>query len=640
MARTSKQATPNEEIDVGKTTDSWGIDPGYEDVQKQWHSASAETLTAIRRAMGAVEKDARDYGGEQPVVVIEPGTVRQEANSRRRGSIQLETGGTVDFETNLPANLPAGYHRLSYDGADQETPLIVSPGECYLPRDLKTWGWAMQLYATRSSKSWGIGDLRDLETVAKWAGEDLGAGMLLLNPLSTACPFTPQQASPYYPSSRRFFNPLWICVESMAGANEENVPGLEAQAAAAQRLNQQRRIDRDRVFTLKMKCLNSLWAHFPGDPAFTKFCREQGADLDRFATFCALAEQHQSGWHAWPEPYRHPSAQAVAQYAGDHRQRVDFHKWLQWTLDTQLAQASRHVALMQDLPIGVDPDGADAWAWQDVMAQGASVGAPPDEFNTQGQNWGLPPFVPHKLRGCGYQPFIQTLRAAFRHGGGLRIDHVMGLFRLYWIPQEMSPKDGAYVRYNADEMLAIVALESQRARAYVVGEDLGTVEDEAREKLANHCILSYRLLWFEKEHPARYPVDALAAITTHDLPTVAGLWTGSDLARQHELALTPNEDGIGEIHRRLDQTAELNPHDSVEDVIAKAYQLLAAAPSRIVTAALDDAAAVEERPNIPATLEDRNPNWSLALPVPIEDLMRAELPGRIARALRRSGESS
>ncbi len=294
---------------------------------------------------------------------------------------------------------------------------------------------------------------------------------------------------------------------------------------------------------------------------------------------------------------------------------------------------------MQDLPIGVDPDGADAWAWQDVIATGAGVGAPPDEFNTQGQSWGLPPFVPHRLRAAGYEPFIQTIRAGFRHGGGLRIDHVMGLFRLFWIPNGMTASQGAYVRYDADEMLAIVALESERAKAYVVGEDLGTVEKSARNKLAEHNVMSYRLLWFEKEHPRTYPQEALAAVTTHDLPTVAGLWTGSDLAKQREIGLKPNEESTAEICDRLQALTNSTADLSTSEVVRRSYEALAEAPCRIVTAALDDALEVEERPNIPATSGDQNPNWSIALPVPIEELMNRALPQQIASVLKRSGSS-
>ena len=270
-----------------------------------------------------------------------------------------------------------------------------------------------------------------------------------------------------------------------------------------------------------------------------------------------------------------------------------------------------------------------------MFARGASVGAPPDEFNTQGQNWGLPPFIPHKLRAANYGPYIDTIRYAFRHGGGLRIDHVMGLFRLFWIPQGCAASDGAYVRYNADEMLAILALESQRAHGYVVGEDLGTVEEGVHEKLASFDILSYRLLWFEKDDPSRYPANALAAITTHDLPTVAGMWTGADLARQHELQLKPNEESTAEIYSRVGKLAGADRDTPVADVIARSYEQLARAPSRILAAALEDAVQVEERPNIPATRSEQNPNWMLALPCPIDELTERELAARISRGLRR-----
>ena len=222
----------------------------------------------------------------------------------------------------------------------------------------------------------------------------------------------------------------------------------------------------------------------------------------------------------------------------DHRDRA-YHQWLQWLIDEQLGRASAEIRVMHDLPIGVDPGGADAWAWQDVLAQGCSVGAPPDLYNTQGQDWGLPPFIPHKLRACGYEPVVKTLRAVLRHAGALRIDHVMGLFRLFWIPHGMGPQHGTFVRYKAEELLAIVALESHRAGAFVVGEDLGTVEMGVREQLAERNVLSYRLLWFETTPPRDYPPLAMVAVTTHDLPTIAGLWSGEDLTAQEAIGLKP-----------------------------------------------------------------------------------------------------
>ncbi|MDQ2843939.1 MAG: 4-alpha-glucanotransferase [Acidobacteriota bacterium] len=619
-----------------RRTNAWGVDLHYEDAFGKWHDASDATVQAVLEAMGADESHEAPPQ-DCPVVFSRAG---HGSHLKQGGVVKLESGEQIEVSNRLSPDLPLGYHWLQHRNASQPVRLIVSPTKCYLPDDLQTWGWAVQLYASRSRQSWGIGDFSDLAQLAEWSGGKSGAGMMLVNPLSAATPVSPQQTSPYYPTSRRFFNPLFIHVEWVPGAREGDSAEMQALAKAGRELNSIRLIDRDKVFALKMRALEVLWSRFTADDSFDTFCREQGADLHRFALFCALAEHHNSGWRSWPERHRHPANRQVEGFAHENSSRVEFHKWLQWIIDRQLARSAKHLALTQDLPIGVDPDGADAWAWPDVLADGAAVGAPPDEFNTQGQNWGLPPFVPHKLRAAAYEPFIQTIRAAFRNGGGLRIDHVMGLFRLFWIPQGMPAKHGTYVRYNADEMLAIVALESQRAKAFVIGEDLGTVEDEAREKLARHGVMSYRLLWFEKKAPKTYPREALAAITTHDLPTVAGLWTGSDLAKQHELGLSPNEESTAEIHQRLKRVAGLTESMPVDEVIARSYSVLGRAPSRILTAALDDAAAVAERPNMPATMSDKHPNWSIALPVPIEDLMQAELPRRIAAALQRANQQT
>jgi 4-alpha-glucanotransferase len=618
-----------------RRTNGWGIDLNYEDAFGNWHEVPEETIDTLLTVIGA-DPDSVAAPPDDSVVIIHSGAQRE---APRPATIVLENGETVTCEHRLPADLPNGYHRMQYDGDGVVRRLIVSPGKCWLPDELKTWGWAAQLYAARSRESWGIGDFGDLDRIASWSASNLGAGIMLVNPLSAASPLDRQQASPYFPSSRRFFNPLWLRIEWIPGATADQIPQIEELARAGRDLNAQRLIDRDKIFKLKMEALGLLWLQFTGDPAFDAYCREHGSDLDRFATFCAIAELQRSGWHNWPAGLQHPASLEVAQFGREHASRIRFFKWVQWLLDTQLARAASHLALMQDLPIGVDPDGADAWAWQDFFATGVTVGAPPDEFNTQGQNWGLPPFVPHKLRATGYEPFVQTIRAGFRHGGGLRIDHVMGLFRLFWIPQGQQALNGAYVRYNADEMLAIVALESERARAYVVGEDLGTVEEGVREKLAEHRIMSYRLLGFEPGSPANYPKEALVAVTTHDLPTVAGLWTGADLEKQKQLDLNPNEESTAEIRARLKSMAGLDESNPIEDVIAGAYRLLARAPSRILTASLDDAAAVIERPNIPATLNDKNPNWSLALPMPIEEFMEAKLPNAIAELLSREKDS-
>jgi 4-alpha-glucanotransferase len=265
-----------------------------------------------------------------------------------------------------------------------------------------------------------------------------------------------------------------------------------------------------------------------------------------------------------------------------------------------------------------------------------SVGAPPDDFAANGQDWGLTPFVPHRLRAAGYRPFIQTLRGMLAHAGGLRIDHVMGLFRLFWIPRAtgLGAKGGAYVRSRADELLAICSIESARAQAFIVGEDLGTVEAGVREKLAEKKMLSYRLLYFEPNPPAQYPELALTSVTTHDLATIAGLWTGSDVEDQRRIGQNPNEDGMRQLRDKIAKLDGLPEGATVEDAIVKTHEALAHAPSRVLLATLDDALAVPERPNMPGTVTEW-PNWSLALPQTLEEIEGAELPRKVAAALAR-----
>jgi 4-alpha-glucanotransferase len=604
------------------TTDAWGITDGFHDISGVWHATSAESRALIREAMG--EPPPASGAGVRVVREAEPIDLEGEIE------LTLEDGSVLRTAERLPADLPLGYHRWRRIHDDHDAPLIVAPRRCHLPEGTKIWGWAAQLYAARSTESWGIGDLADLRRLARWSAS-LGARMLLINPLSAPTLVPPLQPSPYYPSSRRFRNPVYLRVEEIAGADVAGVD-LSGSTAAGRALNETRRIDRDAVWKLKSEALERLWAAFGGDARFERYRRDQGRALRDFATFCALAEQHGGGWQRWPEPYRRPDSAPVAAFAAERADRIGFHEWLQWNLDEQLGRAAGALRLMQDLPVGVDPGGADAWAWQDVLTSAASVGAPPDRYNTNGQDWGLPPFVPHRLVARGYEPFIQTIRAALRHAGGLRIDHVMGLFRLFWVPRGHTPHDGAYVRYPADDLLAIVALESQRAGAIIVGEDLGTVEAGVRERLAEHAILSYRVVWFEPEPPARYPELALAAVTTHDLPTIAGLWTGADMEAQAAMGRESNRAGFDEMRERLRRMIDVPGDAPGEAVIEKVHARLAEAPSVIVTATLDDALAVVERPNMPGTV-DEWPNWSIALPEPLESLEDTALPRTIARTL-------
>ncbi|MEY2421754.1 MAG: 4-alpha-glucanotransferase [Acidimicrobiaceae bacterium] len=597
--------------------DAWGIDDGYWDIVGQWHHTPESTRRALRVAMGGLSDVADPPPASRPVWFVRQGTT---PTIERSAELVLEDGTSLAASKALPPDLPLGYHDLLPSDGGPATRLIVAPDRCHLPDGLRTWGWSAQLYATRSRTSWGIGDLGDLATIARWSA-GLGAGVLGINPLHAAHPGALQDPSPYFPSSRRFRNPLYLRIEEVPGFSTGDET-LALAAKAGQSLNNDRVIDRDQVYALKLSALELLWAGFGDDPAFDAFIARGGSALRQFAVYCALAERHGGGWTTWASEYRRPDSPSVTRFAAAQHDRLRFHSWLQWLLDEQLAAAGAEIALLGDLAIGFDPGGADAWVWQDTVAHAVRVGAPPDAFNADGQDWGLPPFVPWKLRAVGYEPLVQTLRAALQHCGALRIDHVMGLFRLFWIPEGGGPTDGTYVRFPDDELLDIVALESERAGAVIVGEDLGTVEDEVRAQLADRGVLSYRLVWFEDDPPEAFPEQALAAVTTHDLPTVAGLWSGTD------------EQADGDLRDRLVELTDLPLTAPVDEVVVAAHARLAQAPSMVVTATLDDALRVEERPNLPGTTVER-PNWALALPRPIEEWMDDPVVAQIAEALQR-----
>ncbi|MDQ3573589.1 MAG: 4-alpha-glucanotransferase [Actinomycetota bacterium] len=594
---------------------AWGIASTYRDNAGQWHHVAPNTVDALLGAMGAEDQPSPPgTGPDDPVWVLDAG---QDTAVEGRWQLSTEDGADLTVEGSLPPDLPPGYHHLRRQEDDHHRLLIVSPGACFPSGDLRAWGWAVQLYALRSAQSWGIGDFADLGRLARWSAEQ-GAGVVMVNPFHAPLPTAAQQASPYFPSSRCFRNPLYLRVEDVPGAVSRG-EDLEALAAAGRSLNADRRIDRDAAWRLKLGALERLWDGFGGDPSFDRYCKDQGPSLAAYATFCALVERYGAPWWQWPAGLQGPDGPEVLEFVDGYHRRIRFHQWLQWLLDAQLASANQNVGLIQDLAIGVDPAGADAWLWQDCVASAAKVGAPPDEFNTQGQDWGLSPFDPWRLRAAGYEPYIRTLRAGFRHAGGLRIDHVMGLFRLFWIPAGAGPAEGAYVRYPFQEMLAILALESQRAAAYVVGEDLGTVEDSVREELGRRQVLSYRLMWFEPDPPRHFPPRSLGAVTTHDLPTVAGLWSGADLEEQQRLGLAPNVEGSVELRRRLGEWSGVDEDAPAREAVLGAYELLAEAPSVVITPTLDDALLVSERPNMPGTTAQR-PNWSLALPKPLEQV--------------------
>jgi 4-alpha-glucanotransferase len=604
---------------------AWGVQREYVDAVGTRRKVADADVRAVEACIRGGDRDA------PAPAFVRPGD-RLPAGVR---SIELENGGEAPGGSTLGRGVPYGYHRLVMrDGS--RVPLITSPGRCALPDALRGWGWAAQLYAVRSRDGWGIGDLGDLRALGTWSRRN-GAAMMLVNPLHAVHPGVPSEPSPYFPSSRLFRNPLYLRIEALAGADQD--PVVRRLQRDAERLRSTPLVDRNRILPLKQRALESVWSRFRGDSAFDDYVAVEGELLERYACFCVLAERYPGSWTAWPARYRRPDGAAVRALLTSDRARVDFHRWVQWSLDTQLARAGRQLPLVHDLAIGFAPDGADAWLWQDEVASGARIGAPSDDFNPAGQDWGVPPFDPGRLRASGYAPLVATMRRMMGAGLGLRIDHVMGLFRLWWVPLTADdPSMGAYVRYPANELLDILALESVRAGCGVIGEDLGTVEDGVRPELRRRGLLSYRLAWFESAAPKRFPVQALAALTTHDLPTAAGVWTGADLLEMESTGRPVNRAAELGVRRRLQRFAGVAEGDPAALVVERAYLALGEAPSRLLVATLDDASLAKRRPNLPGVVE--RANWSIPLPRTLEQLRRDPLPRKIAAALNRRGHES
>ncbi|MBT2325468.1 malto-oligosyltrehalose synthase [Variovorax paradoxus] len=626
----------------------------------------------------------------------------EEAGARHEGELDVsalpelaraeqEGERWCERELSFAPALPPGYHRLRIDGIAGETLIVSAPSRCWRPAALqdggRVWGPAVQLYALRSPRNWGIGDFGDLaQLVTQMAAR--GADIVGLNPLHALFPHNPAHASPYGPSSRRQLNVLYIDVEAVEGfaacdAARQLVHSLEFQTRLA-RLREAPLVDYAGVAAAKFEVLRLLYAHFRGEHlsadggarddagrAFLDFVAEGGQALYRHALFEALqahfhaADEAVWGWPAWPEAFRDPAAPEVAAFAEQHAERVQYHQYLQWLAARQLARAGERckalglgVGLYLDLAVSVDRGGSEVWSERACFAAEASVGAPPDEFNPGGQGWGLPPLRPDRLRADRYRLFIDTLRANMRNAGALRIDHVMGLMRLFWIPPERSAGDGAYVHYPLAELLAIVALESQRNRCTVIGEDLGTVAPEMREALARVDVLSYRLLFFERSEEgefkpaAEYPADALAAISTHDLPTLAGWWSGEDLRLRLKLGLFPElvlferqlldraRERVGLLlklqHAGLlsaEEVAEAMGHPRLAPRTVEAvHAFLASAPSAIMMVQLEDALGVCEQVNMPGTTAEQ-PNWRRKLPLDLPSLAASESVSRLCAAM-------
>ncbi|MFZ6002371.1 MAG: 4-alpha-glucanotransferase [Actinomycetota bacterium] len=593
------------------TTDAWGIDDGWVGTSGAWHPASDSTLAAIGDAVGRTPGDPPG----RPVWVVRPGA-RERLQTPCH--LVLEDGTAVGEIDDLDPDVPLGIHDLTPLDGGPTTTLIVSPGRCHLPEALRAWGVAMQIPTTRSRAGWGIGDLGDVRAIARWLDE-LGGGALALSPVHAPTPIAPIQTSPYYPSSRRWRSPLLLRIEEVPdAASTPEVALLAEQARRASRPI----VDRDVAWRYKRQALEVLWASRSQMQVdrLERWRSQQGEGLEAWSLFCALAERHGPGWSSWPSELRDPASAAVRAASPDLADRVAFHAWLQQLADEQLGRAgSGDVRLIQDLAVGVDPDGADAWLLQQLLAPQVRVGAPPDGFAPAGQDWGFPPFVPWRLRDAGYRPLADLLRASMS-SGGVRIDHVMGLARLFWIPAGMSPAEGTYVRFAGHELLEVLALESARASALVVGEDLGTVEHGLREELRARGVLSTRLVWFEDDPPEHYPNEALAMVTTHDLPTIAGAWTGADEAELVSLGRPTPEAERRSLRSRLAQIAALPDGAPAGAVVDAVHRRLGCSSAALALATLEDLCEVAERPNIPGTMADQRPNWSRSLPLELEDL--------------------
>jgi 4-alpha-glucanotransferase len=598
------------------------VETTYVDAYRQRRTVAPEVRAAILAAMGL--DDDTDVPGAAAVAVVRAGE-RLPAT----GTLRLEDGTELGRVDALPPDAPHGYHHLDRDDGGHQL-LITGPGRCHLPAGLRAWGLAVQAATTRSRQSWGIGDLADIRELGRWASSR-GAGFLAVSPLGAPNPGTVPEPSPYYPSTRRFANPLHLRIEEVDGA-----PIDDELARAGHALNDAGPIRRERIWALKRQALERIWdAGIPNRSAFETWRAAQGEALERWSVFCVLTERHGPGWQSWPADCRDPDGSGPRATAREETGRVAFHAWVQWCLDRQLAAASAPVRRLADMPIGADPGGFDAWDWQATLALGASIGAPPDRFTAAGQAWGLPPFIPHRLREAAYRPFIETIRAQLRHAGGLRIDHVLGLFRLWWIPAGRTPDAGAYVRSATDELLEIVAIESHRAGAIVIGEDLGTVPAGVRAELRRRRLLSTRLVIFERVPPARYPRQSFAAVTTHDLPTIAGILSGSDLADQAAAGIAPDAGALELLRSRLLHAARVESDTDAGTVADEVHARLAASPAALVAGSLEDALGVAARPNLPGTDARQRANWSQPLPMPLEEVVADPRVERLAASLRR-----
>lgn len=672
-----------------------GISSGFINAHGQQQAIAAETKRELLTAMGWTGERRQASTPVPGVKVFVAGqrlALPVEGDGEYLWTLQLESGATQRGRISgkmtlaLAGKIPPGYHQLTLtqDAQTWECRVIVAPKRCYEPDALlagkKLWGACVQLYTLRSDSNWGIGDFGDLSLLLKKIAERGGA-FVGLNPIHALYPANPAAASPYSPSSRRWLNVVYIDVsavddfrQSEAAQRWWRLPDTQQRVTAARASHE---VDYACVMPLKLEGLRLAYAHFLGRKpqdaqvkALANFTRQGGESLWLQAAFDALyAHLVQengiaTGWNHWPEQYHDARGPAVRAFCEQHAQEVEFYLWLQWLAETQFAQCyhtsqqqQMSMGLYRDLAVGVVGGGAETWSDGELYCLKASVGAPPDILGPLGQNWDLRPMDPHVMVNRGYQPFIDLLRANMTHCGALRIDHVMALLRLWWIPAGETADKGAYVHYPVDDLLAILALESQRHRCMVIGEDLGTVPVEIVSKLREGGVYSYKVLYFERDEennfraPQSYPVQAMATITTHDLPTLRGYWQADDLTLGKTLGLYRDESVLQELYLDRARARQglldgLHHYDCIPKKTGSHAELMAMTPvinrglqryvadsaSALLGLQPEDWLDMSTPVNVPGT-SDEYPNWRRKLSHTLEEMFADDQVNKLIKDL-------
>ncbi len=582
------------------------------------------------------------------------------------GSALAEALGEVVFA--LPADLPLGWHHViaDVDGVSTESTLVVTPVS--LPIPTRGWGLTAQLYSTRSRESWGVGDLGDLRMLAQW-GAKRGADFVAINPIFAPAPTQSREPSPYMPITRRFVDPLYLRVEGLPeyqSATSDLRHAIDVLAIEVRDSDLSATLlDRDESWSAKSQALWDLYSLNLGATALSDnseladYIATEGSDLRAFAIWCSCAEIYGRDSARWPDDLRRAAVDAVDEFAELHNVRIRFHMWMQWRLAGQIEAAQvaargagMSIGIIHDLPVGVDPNGVDVWTDRSLFAQGVSVGAPPDLFNQVGQDWSLPPWRPQALEERAYQPFRAMLHAVLRRGGGVRIDHVLGMFRLWWIPTGSNPHEGTYVQYDHEAMLGIIALEALRAGAVVIGEDMGTVQKTVADDLHERGLLGTSVLWFERKSgvirpPDRWRADVFACATVHDIPPTAGFIEGEHIRLRTALGLlTEAVDDVNAKHQRLVKgwlsiargKGLLPKRASLEEQVKALNALVLGSPSVLRGVALTDIVGERRAQNQPGTYREYA-NWCIPLgdakgkPVFLEDIFASTATGDFLTAV-------